>query len=921
MKTLSEPPTKVTFLGACKNVALGLFERTAKFANYQAASPTATTRVGGRIGTNPNSIYNSMQRVGMAWTSEMLQKNAPLAMAYLGVRGNYCRPTRWKPDTGDSELNRMVAQYCEEKWRTMGVSCSMQAAVARTLHIETPIRGDAGLIIWRDESGDLRLIEFSADQLGEIYNFTLSRICSLARKPNGEIYEVSGNDLTYFSGRYFRGADCVAYKIYERTNSWYGNPRIYDAADVIYTVDPFNFRGVRGITVFHAVMDCIQKGETLLQIGIDAAMRQSKTAFFSTNAQGGPMEPFYPNDPNNDIITDSDGRITYAERIPNGPLIEYGYTGDTMSAVSPDSPGPELIQGVQELDQRFCIGLKMTYAFVVSGEKLGGAISRLDANRSGNEIERLREDLSNPCLDRISKITILDGVRRGELPSQPGIDRGHWSYVNLPTADAFKDSMDDIKSVRAGQDSDSRVLSRYGTTPEEIMRDKEDETFLAYSALDRVQKRLRDAGIKQLPSIADIKQISDNPQQAAAADNLQEGKSATGAPDATAKMAEWDESKHPRGNKDNAGEFGPGGGKEDRSEVRSKRAEVGEMHPAQKSGTGKESKITLSDGSQAPSHIKASMIPPAYRHNLKISKDPNADVWAISEDEHGNSKRVYNPSFASNNQAIKWARVNNGVGAIDKIRSQIHSDRNQGSNKEEADASWLMSQQATRPGSEEDTKGNKSLWSKTVDASNFIVTPQPKGAPKVKMRLGDSTIPIRDDGACQEIASRIETGKPLENAGYWLKSHGATTLEGRHVIPTKDGGAKLQFMGKEGVWHDHAISDPNLAKMLLQRKESAGDSGKLFNTNYNNVAKYVGGLGDGTLSPKDLRTIRANELTAQIIGNKPRDFDSEEERKSYIKSVAEKVSGVLGNRPQQALESYINPMVFDALHVREKKAA
>lgn len=34
------------------------------------------------------------------------------------------------------------------------------------------------------------------------------------------------------------------------------------------------------------------------------------------------------------------------------------------------------------------------------------------------------------------------------------------------------------------------------------------------------------------------------------------------------------------------------------------------------------------------------------------------------------------------------------------------------------------------------------------------------------------------------------------------------------------------------------------------------------------------------------------------------------EYKSLVKRVAEKVSNVLGNRPIQALESYINPVVF-----------
>lgn len=546
-------PETATFIGAIRNIGRGLYAKTAKFAGYQAASPSPSTRVGGRIGTNANSTFAAIQRVGMSFTAEMVAKNSAIGAAYLKVRNIYCRPTHYKPDTGDDALNREVSDYCRDKWRGMGMACSMQDAVARTLHIETPVRGDAGLIFWRDAQSDLRLLEFSADQLGEIYQYTSARLCSLSRDENGRLIETGGNDCTYYAGRYFRGADCVAYKIYERTNSWYANPRIYDAADVIYTVDPFNFRGLRGVTIFANALEHMQKGEDMLQAALSAAQRQARTAGFVFNAQGQPDEPSYETD------TYSDGSVKYFERVPNGPLMEYFYNGDSANFTSPDSPGPELIQGVETADERVAIALGMTYGFLVSGAKLGGAPSRLDCNRSGKEIERIEDDISRPCLNRIAQVTILDGVRKGELQAAPNITRGHWQFTNLPTADAFRDSMDDIKSVRAGQDSNSRVAGRYGTTFAEIMRDKEDETFLAYRALANVQARLKEAGIGLTPSIADIYQVTDNPQQTAAAEQIDKGNVAQPVPGATAKMA-FDESKHPRGQPGNAGEFGPGGG-------------------------------------------------------------------------------------------------------------------------------------------------------------------------------------------------------------------------------------------------------------------------------------------------------------------------------------------------------------------------
>ena len=111
----------------------------------------------------------------------------------------------------------------------MGVDCSMQDAFMRTADLEMPVRGDAGMI-WYDDGTQLRLMEFSADQLGEIYYFVPPR-SSLHRAQFtwSEICEVVGNDCVYFAwGAIFRGCDCVAYKIYERSNSCVlANPRIY----------------------------------------------------------------------------------------------------------------------------------------------------------------------------------------------------------------------------------------------------------------------------------------------------------------------------------------------------------------------------------------------------------------------------------------------------------------------------------------------------------------------------------------------------------------------------------------------------------------------------------------------------------------------------------------------------------------------
>jgi hypothetical protein len=550
------PPA--TFLNAIRNIGKGLYNKTALMAGYRGANPTNTTRIGSRIGTNANSTFASIQRVGMNWTAEDVAKNSPIAAAYLNTRRIYCKPKMFVPDTGDHVLDQELKDYLKMVWRNGGINCSMFQAFERTSNIELPVRGDSGLIWYRDET-QLRLMEWSADQCGEVYQFT---------NPS---YMADGS--FYFAGRYFASnGQCSGYKIYERINSWYGKPQHYGASDVIYFQDNM-FRGMRGITKFANALQHMEKGENLFQIGMDAALRQSKTAMIVYNEQGAPDELTYESQSRGQW-----GDVYANERIPGGPLVEYRYTGEKADFMSPDSPGPELIDGCEFSDERVALALGFTYAFLVNCSKLGGAPSRLDTNRSGKEIERIIEDVLTPPLEIISYITIMDAVDRGIFPPLPTITRGHWPFVNLPTADAFKDSMDDIKSVRAGQDSDTRVVARTGTTYPQIMRDRENEAFLKYKALNNVNTRLKSAGIPFVATIADIAQVSDNPQQAAAAEAIDTGKPAAGGngdspngngngnatSNRVAKFAhallEFDESKHPRGQPDNAGEFGSGGG-------------------------------------------------------------------------------------------------------------------------------------------------------------------------------------------------------------------------------------------------------------------------------------------------------------------------------------------------------------------------
>ncbi len=527
------PPTSLRAM--LSGIKRGIVSRTshavARFANYNAASPTATTTTGGRIGTNPNSTFSRMQEVGMGFTSEWVTKNIPLASAYLGLRQNYCSSMmKFIPDTGDSGLNNLVREYLHGEdgyggvFGGMGVDCSMQAAFLRTADIEMPVRGDAGLI-WLQDDQQMRLMEFSADQLGEIYSYVLPRSTSLARDSFGNIVEVPGKDCIYYAGRYFRGCDCVAYKIYQRTNSWYASPKIYPACDVLYFRDDASYRGVRGVTFFASAIQHMEKGEALFQIGMDAALRQAKTAMIVYNNRGQPDEGTYASAQN------SNGTTTFAERLPQGPLVEYFYNGDKADFASPDSPGPELIQGVETSDERVALALRLNYSFLCSPKNVGGAPSRLDLNKAAKEFTRIKETIHKPQLRKISYVSIMDGVRRGELPPHPKITKGHWMLPISPTVDAGYDASENIDNLRAGLESPQDLIAETNRNARDVITAKGEWAEMCAMEVELRNRNLVAQGFKPTITIADIAQVSDNPQHAAAAENIIEGKPAAGGTD------------------------------------------------------------------------------------------------------------------------------------------------------------------------------------------------------------------------------------------------------------------------------------------------------------------------------------------------------------------------------------------------------
>ena len=262
------------------------------------------------------------------------------------------------------------------------------------------------------------------------------------------------------------------------------------------------------------------------------------------------------------------------------------------------------------------------------------------------------------------------------------------------------------------------------------------------------------------------------------------------------------------------------------------------------------------DGSPLPEHLKKSAIPPAWT-NVQINPDPDADLQVTGFDSKGRMHSRYSESHAHRQAERKFQRISELMEKERTVRRENEAAMKSDDpmKREAAAVTSLIFATGLRPGSERDT-------------------------------------------------------------GAKRQAYGATTLEGRHVVESPDG-VRLKFVGKKGVDLDIPVKDAAVASMLVERKQAAGNAGKLFHATDSDLRDHVHSLDGGKFKPKDLRTLRGTSEAAKMIRAKPGCCKDEKEYKRAVKEVAVAVSEKLGNTPAIALKAYIAPSVFSQWRVAQ----
>jgi len=233
--------------------------------------------------------------------------------------------------------------------------------------------------------------------------------------------------------------------------------------------------------------------------------------------------------------------------------------------------------------------------------------------------------------------------------------------------------------------------------------------------------------------------------------------------------------------------------------------------------------------------------------NVMISDDPNADLQATARTAAGKTFYLYSKAFTARSAEAKWRRVR-----------KLNAERMQRiESRILRDAS----------GSGED---------RHVAMTAYLI-----------MLTG-----LRNGGAPQGTK----------------ESFGASSLLMQHVQASPES-VRLRFPGKHGILQDHEVKD-DLFAAYVRSREAEGAT-KLFPHEAAQTLRYMKKIG--LRKVHDVRTWRANELARALVQEllKIERPTSKKGVKLYQKIVATKVSEVLGNKPGQAMKSYIDPKVWE----------
>lgn len=251
--------------------------------------------------------------------------------------------------------------------------------------------------------------------------------------------------------------------------------------------------------------------------------------------------------------------------------------------------------------------------------------------------------------------------------------------------------------------------------------------------------------------------------------------------------------------------------------------------------------------------ISSLAIPPAYEE-VWICPLPQGHLQATGRDARGRKQYRYHPGWREARDAHKFERMREFGLALPRIRAKVKRD--------------LQAPVGSR----------ESVLAALV-------------------RLLDTTL------------VRVGNDEYARENG----SYGLTTLRNRHAA-VKGSRLHLRFRGKSGVWHEVALDDPQVARIVRACQSMPGqelfqyedDSGQTRCVGSADVNDYLRTLSGAEFTAKDFRTWHASVHALARLCALP---DEGPVSRRKANDVLREVAGLLGNTLAVCRKSYVHPGV------------
>lgn len=261
--------------------------------------------------------------------------------------------------------------------------------------------------------------------------------------------------------------------------------------------------------------------------------------------------------------------------------------------------------------------------------------------------------------------------------------------------------------------------------------------------------------------------------------------------------------------------------------------------------------------------VEKLVIPPAWE-NVRICCEEGGHIQAVGYDAKGRKQYIYHPEWMLQNQGHKFDKMVKMGEVLPTIRETVAGHMRQHSLSRErvvATVVWLLDHTFIRVGNQQYVKENSS--------------------------------------------------------------YGLTTLREKHV-DVEGTQVFFSFKGKSGVYHEHQISHPRVAKTVRQCIELPGyqvfqyldENGQRQGVDSRDVNEYLHQISGESFSAKDFRTWGGSTLTGRRLyelGN----AENETQLKKNVRAAVKEVAQHLGNTITVCRKYYVHPKVIDAYSAKK----